>query len=374
MKQRFLAIALLFVSLCLIVAWFVFSQPSKLIKDVQQQKSKQTSKAQQAQKITPAKKIAQQSLSDQMKKTISTLNDQQIVFYGRAIDQYGEPVADAEVHASVIVYTPTKGGVEKYQTKTNLEGKFQFSGFSGESMGVAVLKSGYEQRPNSGGGIFSLMYPEEKRYKPDPKNPQIIPMWKLKGPEPMVKGGWAPIIPYNETPHFFDLVKGKAVDLGGDLKITMERPPLAPNASRSKGFDWKAKVEILNGGLLEQNDPFPYLAPQNGYQPSFDVDMLAGTTNWTESVNKTFYVKLQGGKMYGRMRVQLNAFFNPPTQCQFEYWLNPSGSRNLEYDPNKRITPERIQQIGLEKAIEEAKDPEKRQREYDASWGIQPGK
>jgi hypothetical protein len=43
------------------------------------------------------------------------------------------------------------------------------------------------------------------------------------------------------------------------------------------------------------------------------------------------------------------------TAIQFDSYLNPSSSRNLEYDSSKRISPERVVAVGLEKAAEEAK-------------------
>ena len=77
--------------------------------------------------------------------------------------------------------------------------------------------------------------------------------------------------------------------------------------------------------------------------------------DWNESKERFLYFKSRGGRIYGRMKVGVYAFFDPPIAVTIDTWVNPNCSRNLEFDPNKTIDASRVQEVGLEKAIEEAK-------------------
>ena len=366
MKQRNLLFVVVIGLLALLAYWYFFSRPSESARKVQQQKAKQATKAPQptsaSQGATTNALTKLKSKGEKMREGLSLLNHQPIEFYGKAIDQNDEPLADATVMGHVQINDGYRQTLEKYETTTDSNGMFEFRGFSGRDLGIAVSKPGYQRESEHTANSYfkySLMF-REKVHHPDPSNPVIFKMWKLAGAEGMVKGGGGGhLLPCDGTPIYFDLLTSKKVDGGGDLKITLDRHP-TQGVSRQKGYDWKSKVEVVDGGLLEVNDVFPYLAPETGYQTFFETNMAAGVPDWKESLEKTFYVKLRNGKMYGRMSIRVRTFSDPPpTQVYFESWLNPTGSRNLEYDPDKRISPERIAAVGLEKAIEEASQSRK---------------
>lgn len=353
-NRRFVVASLAVLLLCLLAGWRFFAAKkvgtSPQVPVKQNQKQTKGVAGQQAAQVEGVG-----SLKWKMQKTLATANDRPIEYYGRAIDQHGQPVGDAEVVGMVIVYAPRKEGVEKYQSKTDLNGEFQLNGFMGESMGVAVTKAGYEQAPQSGGGIFSLMYPEKDRYKPDSKNPQIIPMWKLAGAEPMVEcRGKEYRVPSNGQITTFDLLAGKMSAGDGDIRVAIWQDKPAVGEAR-KG-DWGYKIEAVGGGLLESMDRFMYLAPESGYQPRLEGTLQASSTNWVEGVEKQLYLKSRGGRNYGRLTIKVWCDYDrPDTAVRIESFLNPSGSRNLEWDPEKRISPRRIEEVGLEKALEEAR-------------------
>ena len=88
------------------------------------------------------------------------------------------------------------------------------------------------------------------------------------------------------------------------------------------------------GGMLA-NDSVAK-APPDGYQ-SIRVVMRANDPKWTSSMDRSYY--FFDGKNYGRLKIALEANCQPPP-CYFniEAYLNPSGSRNLEYDREKSKT------------------------------------
>jgi len=103
-------------------------------------------------------------------------------------------------------------------------------------------------------------------------------------------------------------------------------------------FDWRAKVEVLNGGGLETTDEeFGYTAPGDGYVDSAELGYSISDTNkpWSDAASQTYYLKLRGGSMYGRMELQMVP--GGDHFCLIRSSLNPSGSRNLESDGTLRF-------------------------------------
>jgi hypothetical protein len=120
----------------------------------------------------------------------------------------------------------------------------------------------------------------------------------------------------------------------GELIVALTRNPV--NIVRGKHFDWTLKLEVSNGGLLEQLDAYPNEAPAEGYQSSVTIDMPANMPNWSSHLTRSFYFKSRGGGTYGRMTIDVAANFQPPpTVFRALIYANPAGSRNLEFDPNK---------------------------------------
>jgi hypothetical protein len=86
-------------------------------------------------------------------------------------------------------------------------------------------------------------------------------------------------------------------------------------------------VTIPGGGLVPEDEEFPFLAPDTGYQPSAEINMPADQNGWQNDVDLNFYYQLADGN-YGRMTFSMIAggqhFF------MINSVLNPSGSQNLE--------------------------------------------
>ena len=106
------------------------------------------------------------------------------------------------------------------------------------------------------------------------------------------------------------------------------------NASNAP-FDWKVILNVPDGGLLEFNDEFPFLAPENGYTSSIEINMPASLGDkWRMVIEKQFYIVFGVPKKYARIKFEINV----KGQNYFiDYYTNPDGSRNLEYDKSKEI-------------------------------------
>lgn len=264
---------------------------------------------------------------------IDEANGRSLDFYGKVIDQNGQPVVDAKVKGYVMTGLGFDGTKETlHLTQTDAEGDFEFLGLHGIRLGVGPEKEGY-QFIQRGNGNWSL------DQKTDPGNRTIFHMWKFQGAEPIVAYSISTAIPCNGTPTSYDLLTGKKVSSGGDFVITLTRNPV--NIVRGQPFDWSVTLQIPGGGLTDMNDLYPNEAPADGYQPSVTINMPANMQNWSPVLNRSFYFEGGSGQTYGRMTINIHANFQPPpTYFGADVYLNPSpGDRNLEFDPTQAIKP-----------------------------------
>jgi hypothetical protein len=252
-------------------------------------------------------------------------NARSLDFYGKVIDQYGQPVVEATVIGNVMIgqgFNSSRD--EAHTTQTDTEGSFKFTGLHGMRLGVVPSKPGYEYNLRSESNWT-------ENYKADSNQPVIFTLWKLKGAEPMVHTKIEAGLACNGTPRHFDVVTGRRD--AGKLVATLTRNPL--DITPGNPFDWTLTLDIEDGGLIKIIDSYPNEAPADGYQ-TITINMPANTKNWTPSVVQSYY--FYDGRNYGRVTINIMANYQPPpTHIEFEAYMNPSGSRNLEYDKFKEV-------------------------------------
>jgi hypothetical protein len=252
-----------------------------------------------------------------------------IEFYGKVIDENGTPVSDAAVFFR---WTDlSQAGHSTATTKSDSQGLFSLTGANGKFLSVEVDKPGcYFSKSNLTGFFYAG---ENVNFAPDPNNPVLFRLQKKGLPEPLIRTAFPSFAKYfqltNMIPAEFDLAKGRVVKFGdGDLQVQYELSDKQA-ARRGKRFDWKLTVSVRNGGLLESTNEFDFFAPDLGYLPTYELFMSASSDLWLSEVHKTFFASLPGG-MYARISMRLlarNGIFT------YDAFVNPSGSRNLEYDP-----------------------------------------
>ena len=272
-----------------------------------------------------------------MSEVLALTSQTPITFYGKVVDQHGNPVVGAQVRGNAeMVKRWMSQEWDTHFTTTDIGGRFRFTGLHGQSLVVSPAKEGYEYKSNHVAYEYAMVS-EKDLHHPDPSAPVVFTMWKQQGPEPLVHFDYArAALPVNGTPISFDLLTGKKLPAGGDLVLTLERQP--EHIQRGQRFDWKAILEVPSGGVAEVGDAYPNEAPADGYDAQFVIDMPANSKDWQSSVTRNFYVKARGGKLYARITLRITADYEPPpTGVTMEAFVNPSGSRNLEYDPLKTV-------------------------------------
>ncbi len=279
----------------------------------------------------------QQDKKEQMRDGLAALNDVSIVFYGKLEDQFGNPVAGAEITGSTIVYNGTVAGGQRVVATSDANGFFQLKAGNGESLGLMPRKSGYVLATTNTAFKYSGFYPDS-RHVPDPDNPVVIKMWKLQGAESLVGINQRFKYHFTDAPVNFDLLTGKIVPTGGDIKVTVSRSPGI--VSERTLQDWSVQIEVVDGGLIETSMAdarVAYMAPDNGYQPSAMFIMSTNAPNkWFGGFDQMFFVQSRGGQVFSKVFVSMSVNTNPddPMSVTFRGVANANGSRNWEGDPN----------------------------------------
>ncbi|MBX7157164.1 MAG: carboxypeptidase-like regulatory domain-containing protein [Verrucomicrobiae bacterium] len=263
-----------------------------------------------------------------------------IYFWGKAVDEQGNPIADAKVRFGILSKLSLRSQEERF-TKTDKDGLFSLTDAKGASLSIDVSKEGYYQIKESNGKIDYCTPPTTKdRPIPTPDNPSIFILKKKGIAEPLLESGLNKDLPTNGTPVEINLrnIKGIVKD-SPDLIIQCWINGSIYDSNGNFGFPWKARLTMPGGGLIERKNEFDFVAPETGYQSVIDFEHQyppTGTNRYTRSINKDYFLKLPDGK-YARAEIDIEV--GPENYILTKSLLNPSGSRNLEYDETKIIRP-----------------------------------
>jgi hypothetical protein len=268
---------------------------------------------------------------DEKNKAIRKMLEAQnkpIEVWGKVVDQDDAPLSGVKVQAEIghFVWPPEQypnGVSSNLELITDANGQFHIQDNSATSVGVTLQKNGYEQESLKGNG-YALGSGGGSQ-----ANPIILKMWSTNTHQKLITGGNHFDIVPDGRPYFINLTDGTISESeAGDLKVWIQ---YTNQVVRGQLYDWSAGIEVINGGLQKTNTDEMFIAPIDGYAPSFQ---LKGQIKGGQRGNigeLQFYLKLKDGNEYGRMTIEMIAPFNnqTPGLIRLSYALNPSGSRIL---------------------------------------------
>jgi hypothetical protein len=199
---------------------------------------------------------------------------------------------------------------------------------------VEVSKEGYDRIANRSYGSFGYGMPSGNA-PPSQDNPALFVLRKKGNAADLIAVDRDVMIPKDGTAVEVSLTTGKSVESGrGDLKIECwaNNADLDPNMNQR--YDWRCRISVPEGGMVQRLGEFNYEAPEDGYVASEEIDMPHSAEQWSKNVAKEYFLKLSGSR-YARLKFRITSDRNQ--FASITSFLNPSGSRNLEFDPNKRI-------------------------------------
>jgi hypothetical protein len=250
-----------------------------------------------------------------------------IEFYGKVVDQYGDPVEGARVDFSC--NDDSDEGTTNYSRASNNDGIFSIAGIRGKLLVVKVSKPGYYTSRRNPSSFYYAGGNEN--FLPDAANPVRYLLYK-KGQVETVDAKDFPGLTRIEqlrssgVPKGIDLLEGRAVPIqNAHLILEFWRE----NTNRSaRVYDWRCRFTIPDGGLVETAEEFAFEAPEKGYIEAIEVKMSSEDENWESAIRRKYYIRLPG-ELYGSVEIYLsgrNGVFKVRSV------INPSGSRNVEYE------------------------------------------
>lgn len=266
-------------------------------------------------------------------------------FYGRILDQNDQPIAGVKVACDLsyfgdLLLPGLNPHNKKFERTTDNEGRFKVEDENGLSLELRLQpKEDYSFKPSG----LQVMLRDEGANKPaptlsTPEKPYIFRGFKKGQAEALLSGSIFKLCEQDGRFYIVNL-KGNQIGegaAGGDLKISVRRPP---GWVDQKDYDWSVQIDGTEMELLETKDEVVYQAPTTGYVPAWNFAQKAGEESYVRKVNPKFYLKSRDGSIYGRIEMDLTSNYRDKFGVRIRYWLNPSGSRNLEYDPAKKIKP-----------------------------------
>ena len=273
--------------------------------------------------------------------------DKPVEFWGKVIDQFGNPVEGVELIAQVPTqrYIPTaKGG---FRTSTGLkavsaaDGSFHFAGAEGFSLSIkSITKAGYAmpirvqlEKPEL---AYHYCYTNhgtrEPLFTPDPARPEIIRLWKMKDPGPRHTLGLYKYLKFDEPAKPVDLDKRRQEE-AGKFDFTVQ----ARKAQDGEGEVVELVFQAKDGGfaLPAPDDAFLFTAPAEGYQPTLVVRLDDPVTRKRfsagERVPFALFVQTRGGRCHSVVAGHWVKFMDK-TNVDAYVLTNPTGGLDLEVD------------------------------------------
>jgi len=249
-----------------------------------------------------------------------------IEFYGKVVDEKGNPVADANIQ--FVCNDLSEAGATFYNLKSDEHGMFSLTGVRGKGISVHVSKDGYytskRDRRN-----FEYAGANEN-FIPNSSNPVVFHLHK-KGPQEKLLATAGRIkIPLNGTPRGFDFETGKPVSIA-QAQVILECQADYKNRKPEERFDWVLRIHCVNGGVVESTNEFDFEAPEDGYNTVYEIRMACDTgKDWTNMISRKCFLKLANGR-YAKLAFSFIAYNGV---FRFRSFVNPSGGRNLEHEPD----------------------------------------
>jgi hypothetical protein len=258
-------------------------------------------------------------------KKVDDLYSTPVRFYGKVIDEKGDPIPDA--HVKIMVADAQWSPGKRFDLVSGPNGLFELTDTNGAAAAVEVGKEGYASTEKSR-GMFRL---GELRTADDPKiptpdQPAIFVLQSVSKIEPLVEVRTFIHVPRNGQAVEIDLSTGKAVPAGqGNFRV--EAWTHDQNKDAQGRYDWRCKISIPGGGLIERQDSSVFEAPAEGYQSSDEISMPKTAAEWKPRVRRQYFLKLADDR-YARMQFEMIAegdnFFS------IKSYVNPTpAARNL---------------------------------------------
>ena len=257
-----------------------------------------------------------------------------IAFWGKVIDESGQPIADAVVKLGANDNPNPMGEGSTYEVITDIGGVFAIKNIRGISLSIQVSKGGYYSTDQSRGKVNYVLANNTDTPIPTRENPSIFVLQKMGEPAALRRVEKSLNLPKNGGIVMIDLEGGNVAGQG-DLKIECWVQDQGVEMSIYNPYDWRCVISVPDGGLVERTNSLDFIAPIDGYQSFNEIHMSKTLKNWRQQVSNEYFIKRANGT-FARVKIRVVTGVN--NFVRFESYVNPKkGDRNLQYDPAKQL-------------------------------------
>lgn len=253
-----------------------------------------------------------------------------IVYFGTVVDENESPIPGVQVSYSAGAMNEAREEIRNTGTvTTDGRGVFKISGVNGVGLMIELSHPDYYSYPDNSTGFDKRSMPRSGYFSDTEGKAEIFRMHRKGNPVPLIerRGGLhAP--PDGSSVGFPFRGKTKTEIIG---KGQIEGWKGSPDPKHNGHYDWNIRITMPGGGILESTNHFGFIAPESGYQKSFEVTMSKEDPNWQSHVKKRFFFKFPSH--FVRANVSVDIFHD--LYFSMQYFVNPDGSTNLENDPNQ---------------------------------------
>lgn len=256
-----------------------------------------------------------------------------ISFWGKVVDQDGKPVPDATIKLAANDNPNPMASGSVFEKTSDAEGLFSITDAHGIALYVEVSKEGYYSTDQSRGRANYVLKNNTDLPVPTATAPAIFVLRKMGETVPLIVTKQKSVsVPKNGSPVNVNLRTGG----NGEGGVKVECWTEDQNTDAQGHYNWRCRLSVPGGGLIERTGQFSFEAPASGYKPEEEITMSQSAERWNKGTNKEFFAQLPDGT-YARFSFKLTTsgehFF------MIQSYVNPEpGSRSLEYDPNKTTT------------------------------------
>lgn len=276
------------------------------------------------------KEVHSQGRLERMKDLIRRDYNTPIDFWGKVLDQNGNPLAGAKVEIVIDGFANRK----KHVVFSDKKGLFELLGKRGARARVKVFLEGYAPTFNEeiGSNISArTIYYADKAmpaYAPPTKdNPQVFVLRK-KNPTAHLA--------YAKKKHVSVKKTGIAQKInlkvnGKNITVQIRCWSSCPVPFTYDKYDWRAEIKIARAKLQPITQHEAVSAPADGYQPIFKVEMSKNTErNWLRSSpngTRDFWIQFDDGT-YAKAHIEIKT--GRKHEVDAEIWYNLDGTNNFE--------------------------------------------
>ncbi|MBB5353141.1 hypothetical protein HNR46_003394 [Haloferula luteola] len=267
-----------------------------------------------------------EKMKDLLRRDYSTPID----FWGKVVDQNGNPIVG--VKADIVI--DEQAGMKSYVVFSDEKGLFELLGKKGARARVRVTKDGYAATSNETMGsdvssrtIYYSMDAMPAYAPPTRDNPQVFVLRKKNPPADL---GYSEkdhvAVNKNGTPQKIALRAG-----GKAIEIEVRCWSSCPVPFSYDKYDWRAEIRVSAGKLRAITEIDPVTAPTDGYQPVFRLEMPKDMEgNWIRSSpngTRDFWIQFDDST-YAKARIEVKT--GRTHEADAEVWYNLDGTNNFE--------------------------------------------